>query len=771
MFAVLSCIFVQHDLRLVLVAALICVIASSTAFGFHGRGVRASGGLRWAWLALTGLVAGSGVWATHFLAMLAYQPSLRIGYDLPETLLSLAAAVIGMGLGFSLPAWRREVGSDVIGGALTGSSVAVMHYMGIDAIRTQAHVLWDPRYVVASVLIGAAGGMAAFSVRNRVKGLWAWAPPAALLVVGIVGLHFTAMTAVTLIPDPTLAMPAQVMGRVGLALATSALAGFILLAGASLMLMERLGQHNTFMSLRHALNAVPAGLAFYDPADRLKVWNGAFANLITACGLEIDVGCPRRAFIEAAAAAGWFDATEEGAARWIEALDARAQPVASEYRLPDGRWLRHEAFSTDDGGGVTVLTDITEQKESSAAMAAARDAAEAANRAKSEFLANISHEIRTPLNGVLGITDALARTRLSARQRELVGVIRQSGGRLDGLVGDLLDLARAEAGLAELKPERTDLGGLIRDVKDQFSEAAALKGVALHAVVDPAADGGVECDPHRLRQVLAALVANAVKFTDAGEVVMTAVRTGARVRFEVSDTGPGLDPVQKAQLFQSFGQADGSATRRHGGAGLGLALCSQYVRLMGGEIVCHSSPGEGSVFTFTLELAPAERPAARKPARPARARRAAPAPKRAAPMTPSEPAEPPAQRLKVLVVDDNPVNRQVMELILGSAGIEHASAEDGRAGVEAMRAGDYDAVLMDIQMPVMDGLEATRRIRTWERETGRRRAPILIVSANGLDEHVRAGQAAGADAHLHKPISAAELLEALQAQLELAEAA
>jgi len=144
MFAVLSCIFVQHDLRLVALAALICVIASSTAFGFHARGLRASGGLRWAWLGLTGLVAGSGVWATHFLAMLAYQPSLRMGYDLSETLASLAAAVLGMGFGFSLPAWRREAGAGVVGGAITGCSVAVMHYMGIDAIRTQAHVLWDP---------------------------------------------------------------------------------------------------------------------------------------------------------------------------------------------------------------------------------------------------------------------------------------------------------------------------------------------------------------------------------------------------------------------------------------------------------------------------------------------------------------------------------------------------------------------------------------------------------------------------------------------------
>jgi signal transduction histidine kinase/CheY-like chemotaxis protein len=615
-------------------------------------------------------------------------------------------------------------------------------------------------YVVASVLIGAAGGMAAFSVRQKVKGLWAWAPPAAMLVLGIVGLHFTAMTAVTLLPDPSLAVPAQAVGRAGLAIGTSALAGFILVAGASLMLMERLGQQNTFVSLRHALNAVPAGLAFYDAADRLKVWNGAFAALMESCGVEAEIGRPRHDFIEAAAAAGWFDAMPEGRQRWVAELDDRSRAAPSEFRLPDGRWMRHEAFRTDDGGGVVVLTDITEQKQSAAAMAAARDAAESANRAKSEFLANMSHEIRTPLNGVLGIADALMRTRLTSRQRELVGVIRQSGGRLDGLVGDLLDLARAEAGGAELTLKRTHLGELIGAVQAVRAKAAAEKGLALHVAIGAGADGWADCDAERLSQVLDALLENAVKFTERGEVVVSAMRTGQRVRFEVSDTGPGLEAEQKARLFSSFGQADGSSTRRHGGAGLGLAICSQYVRLMGGEIICHSTPGQGSVFTFTLEL-PAKAAPKRQTTAPRRktARRAV---SKAAALGPAP---------RVLVVDDNAVNRQVMELILGAAGIEHASAEDGRAGVEAMCAGGFDAVLMDIQMPVMDGLEATRRIRAWERETGRRRAPILIVSANCLTEHVEAGRAAGADAHLNKPIAAAELLGELETQMAMAEAA
>jgi signal transduction histidine kinase/NO-binding membrane sensor protein with MHYT domain/ActR/RegA family two-component response regulator len=752
-FAVLTCVFVQHDLRLVAVAALICVLASGTAFAFHARGMAASGALRWSWLSLSGLAAGSGVWATHFVAMLAYQPSLRIGYDPTETVASFFVAVLGMCAAFALPAWRRGAGIGPVAGALAGASIAVMHYTGIDAIRTQAHMSWSLAYVAASLLIGAAGGMAAFSLRGAVKGRWAWAPPAGVFVLAIVGLHFTAMTAVTLTPDSVMVPPVEVMGRTGLALATGGLAFLVLAAGMSLMLMERLGQRNTFDNVRHALNAVPSGLAFFDASDRVQVWNGAYAALMAGCGLEVELGSPRRSHIEAASAAGWFSEATPGSAGWVETLAQRKQGGGSEFHLPDGRWLRHDSFRTADGGGVVVLSEITEQKQSAAAMAAARDAAEAANRAKSEFLANMSHEIRTPMNGVLGIADVLSRTKLSAEQRGLVGVIRQSGGLLNGLLTDLLDLARVEAGAADLRPEPVELDALVTSVKDLFAASATEKGLAVRTVID-VGEGRIDCDPQRLRQVLGNLLNNAIKFTEAGEVVLSAERDGNRVRFAVRDTGPGFDAAQRETLFQRFRQADNSQTRKHGGAGLGLAICDQYVRLMGGTLACDSSPGQGAVFDFTLDLPP---------------RAAAAAPEAEAPGAPEALA--PDAGYRVLVVDDNAVNRQVIELILASVGVEHATAQDGAEGLAAMMTGGFDAVLMDIQMPVMDGFEATRRIRAWERATERPRAPILMVSANCLKEHVDAGQAAGADGHLSKPISAAELVTALETQMAAARVA
>jgi signal transduction histidine kinase/ActR/RegA family two-component response regulator len=517
--------------------------------------------------------------------------------------------------------------------------------------------------------------------------------------------------------------------------------------------MERFGQRNTLVSLRSALNAVPAGLAFFDTSERLTVWNGAYAALMADCGLELAAGSPRRIHIEAAAAAGWFAEADEERARWVDDLDARARTGGKEFHLPDGRWLRHESFRTEEGGGVAVLSDITAQKQSGAAMAAARDAAEAANRAKTEFLANMSHEIRTPLNGVLGIAEVLTRTQLSDQQRQLVGVIQQSGNLLNGLLTDLLDLARVEAGVVELRPEPVRLGEMMVSVRDLFAGAALEKDLALSVAYEPSAQGLVDCDPQRLRQVLGNLLSNAIKFTETGEVTLSATRHGDRVSFEVRDTGSGFDEDQKATIFHRFRQADNSATRKHGGAGLGLAICHDYVRLMGGDLTCDSTPGRGSVFRFTLDL-PAREESMVEP-------------------VPDAPdlEDAPAGDFAVLIVDDNAVNRQVMGLILESVGIRHASAQDGREGVEAMKTGGFEAVLMDIQMPVMDGFEATRRIRDWERSTDRPRAPILIVSANCLPQHVDDGRAAGADAHISKPISAHELIGALQTQMQAAQKA
>ena len=742
MLSVLTCIVTEHDLRLVVVAALICATSCAAAFGSHIRSLRSRGAMRWAWSGLTGMVAGAGVWATHFIAMLAYLPNVPMGYELSETALSLGIAIVGMGMGFLVPVLARGVGAVLAGGALTGLSVAAMHFTGADGLRVQARIDWDLRYVGVAILVGTFGAAGAFYLRHRFRGRLGWLGPAGALVLSIVCLHFTAMAGVRLTPDPTLAVPAEVIGRATLALATAILVGLIFTVAMSLAWMERMGQRGTLAGLREALDVVPSALSFYDAAGRLLSWNRAYAALMDECGIEAARGVTRQAFVDAAVETGWrpADGGDYLAVRRETRIGAGGPPI--NLLTPDGRWIRHEAFSTGDGGGVTVLTDITEQQETARALAAARDSAEAANAAKSAFLANMSHEIRTPLNGVLGVAEVLARTNLAAKQRELVAVIQSSGEMLDSLLTDLLDLARAEAGAVELRPEPADVPALLGSVRDLFAARAEEKGLELVVEVAPGAEAWIACDALRLRQVIGNLVSNAIKFTEVGEVVIAVSRAGERLTFEVGDTGVGFDDATKAGLFQRFQQGDESSTRQHGGAGLGLAICQEYVRLMGGELDCESNPGVGSIFSFTVDMPALARPAET--------------------IATQVGASEASGRFCVLVVDDNAVNRQVLGLILDSVGIEHAEAADGLEGLEAVTSGGFDAVLMDLQMPVMDGFEAMRRIRAWESQSGRPRLPIYVVSANGLQEHVDAGVAAGADGHLNKPVSVSQLLQALE---------
>ncbi|WP_337187725.1 MHYT domain-containing protein [Phenylobacterium sp.] len=768
MASILTCVLVEHDLRLVVLAALVCAAASAAAFGFHARALRARAmSNRLAWIGLTGLVAGSGVWATHFIAMLAYQPQLPIGYAPVETALSLVMAIVGMGLGFAFPVLQPGRVVAMASGGLTGMAVGAMHFTGVAAMRAQARFEWDVGYVVAAVVIGVVAGAAAFAARSAFKGHARWVAAATLLLLGIVGLHFTAMAAVRLLPDPAMAVPSELAGRAVLASAAAVMVAMLLTAGGSLIVMERLGRRATLGGLRDALDVVPSALSFYDARNRLLSWNRAYERMMRDVGIAVSEGMPRHEMVDAALRAGWrpLDGSDY-LERRRDAING-ASP-AMHLLTTDGRTLRHESFATADGGGVTVMTDVTEQLETTRVLAQARDAAEAANRAKSQFLANMSHEIRTPLNGVLGVADVLAGTALSGRQRELVGVIQDSGSLLNALLTDLLDLARVEAGAAVLRPEAVSLAGLAASVRGLYAARAEQKGLALDLEIAPEAGGRVACDALRLRQVLGNLVNNAVKFTDKGRVVLTLSRAGDAVRFEVRDTGPGFDSAMKAALFGRFQQADDSSTRRHGGAGLGLAICREYVALMGGVLDAQSEPGAGAVFAFDLDLpllasepeTDAGAAGSMDAGQDARMDLRPDAGADAESDTARAPPEP--GRVRILVVDDNAVNRQVLGLMLDAVGIEHAAADDGSAGLAAAMTGAFDAVLMDIQMPVMDGFESTRRIRAWERSSGRERMPILIVSANGLQEHVDAGIAAGADAHLNKPVSVPQLLGALE---------
>jgi signal transduction histidine kinase/ActR/RegA family two-component response regulator len=377
---------------------------------------------------------------------------------------------------------------------------------------------------------------------------------------------------------------------------------------------------------------------------------------------------------------------------------------------------------------------------------AAQLRAEEANRTKSEFLANMSHEIRTPLNGVVSMADALARRELEPQEHEMVELIRSSSATLERLLSDILDSARIESGQVAIERTAFDLEQAVGDVAALWRVRAGESGVALEVDFDPALAGRVDGDPVRVRQVLTNLVSNALKFTSEGRVrISVSAMDHDRVSFRVSDTGVGFDAAQKARIFSRFQQADGSITRRYGGTGLGLAISSALVGLMGGRLDCDSTPGEGSVFWFDIPLPRVQEPSSPGADAPA--------------------VEVSAGPMRVLLADDHPANRKVVEIMLSATPMELVAVENGRQAVEAFAAGGFDLVLMDMQMPVMDGLTATAEIRKLEAAREAPRTPVIMLTANAMAEHVAAGRAAGADGHLAKPITMDSLFSAIEAVL------
>ncbi|CAN5525467.1 ATP-binding protein [soil metagenome] len=427
------------------------------------------------------------------------------------------------------------------------------------------------------------------------------------------------------------------------------------------------------------------------------------------------------------------------------------------------RWLqtRKIAITGEDGRRhlLAICEDITERKLSAAALDAALHSAEAASIAKSEFLANMSHEIRTPLNGVIGMAEVLSRTALTPRQREMMSVILGSGRTLNLLLSDILDLSKIEAGALELVEEPMNLREAVTAAAAVFEAVARDKDLGFQLSFTDDFHGQVVGDALRIRQIVANLTSNAVKFTSVGAVRIHAETTptpDGRVALSVSvqDSGEGFDPATSDQLFERFQQADGSVTRQAGGSGLGLPIARRLARLMGGDIDCAAKPGQGATFTFRAILGDCIGDAT-CPCRPR------PEPTAAEPEI--------ERRPRILLAEDHPTNQQVVDLMLGDTA-DLTIVSDGRAALTAFAAQPFDLILMDTQMPVMDGLAATAAIRAHERDQGLARIPIISLTANAMPHQVQACLAAGADLHLAKPISIQGLFGAINAALELAEA-
>ena len=750
---ILHCLTVEHDWRWMLAAALVCVLGVGASIRLL-VGARKFRTARHGDFTLAGAVVGGvTVFITHFLAMQGYEAAGEVRYGLWLTLASLVFGVGGVALGALIVTRKRSRVHGGLGSMVAIAGIAGMHFVGITALDLPGQGIdWDP--VLALTAVGGALFIALIA-GAVLYGLGTGRFIATTLAAtgSVLFLHFIAMSAMTIRPVTTVLAASAEAGphfspTAMLAVLTALIIALLAVASA-IVCTGVFSRSSALDQIREAIDAMPDGLAFFDSDDRLVLWNSRYDEVNPELSSNLQAGMTFREIIEIGIGEGLYAEAQGREENWINERLASRRGLSAmmEQRIAGDRWLRVADRRTAAGGIVTVCTDITDLKNDARALAEARDAAQTANAAKSQFLANMSHEIRTPLNGVIGVAQALANTSLSPQQTEMLDLIHSSGRTLQVLLSDILDLARVESGRLELSEEPFDLGRAVREAAQLYEASAREKGLQFFVEIAPEADLWIAGDVVRLKQILTNLVSNAVKFTSQGFVNLTVGagpdRDGAAsLRFSVEDTGIGFDSHTRDRLFSRFEQADGAITRKFGGSGLGLAISRQLAELMGGELDCESEPGGGSAFILTVPFRRAMAPAA-------------------VARSIEDGASDGARTIRVLVADDHPVNRRVVEMILAQADVTLTSVEDGAEALQAVRDADYDLILMDMQMPVMDGLTATREIRLHEAVMGAARTPIVMLSANALPEHIAAAEAAGADLHLAKPFDAAELLNLL----------
>lgn len=459
-------------------------------------------------------------------------------------------------------------------------------------------------------------------------------------------------------------------------------------------------------------------------------------------------------------AVDWIHEADRGAMaeNWRTHL-AGGPPYACEYRvrMPDGNELWHatnvhimRASNGSPERAIAVVVDITERKQAERRALEAEQKAIAAGAAKSDFLANMSHEVRTPLNGVLAVSEMLARTKLDEKQAEMVRLITGSGETLLKVMDDLVEFSRLEARQIEFEVRPFEPEEVIRGACETARAQAEAKGLGFESFISASIDGVFRGDPVRIGQVLSNLLANAVKFTDRGSISVNASITdrdnATFLEMVVEDTGVGFSKAVAERLFEGFEQADGSTSRKYGGLGLGLSLVKRLVEGMDGTVTATSEEGVGSRFEIVMPIA--------------RDRISALGKFNTVEVEDFE-AETTLEAIRMLVAEDNPMNRRVVELLMAQSGVEITFAENGQEAVDVFCKGSFDIVLMDLQMPVMGGLQATREIRKWEGAQGRRPTPIVALSANATDDHVAEAKDAGADDHVAKPIVREVLFETI----------
>lgn len=627
-----SCLEYSHDIKLVAISIFAAIIASYTAFYSVGSIVKASNtfihSIR---LIISAIAMGVGIWAMHFIGMLALDIPRVIKFDPVLTTASVLIAVVASAAAFQIAATAHRRASVLLGGGIVlGSGISAMHYVGMAAIRMEAVIKYDPLLFLTSVLV---------AISLSAVALW-------LLLED---RHQRRVT-----------MPARRWKRCASAL----------IMGLSIAAMHYTGMSATYFVT--ALNPIT-------PVTGLDGENMAF--------------------------------TVVGSALLLITLALATAAVTQSVMVQN---------------------------------------AEAASHAKSEFLASMSHELRTPLNGVLGLTAQLARTDLAPEQLEIVHTIQDSGQTLLNLLNDILDLSKVESGHTALEETDFSLRDLASSTQALWSSNASDKGLKFIVSTGIGELDYVHGDCVRLRQVVNNLIGNAIKFTAHGavNVRLSAVKRSldgrVTIRVEVEDTGIGISPENQRVLFQRFTQADTSINRKYGGTGLGLAICQNLVTLFGGSIGLESKSGEGSKFWFTVIVGHAKGKATQ-----------------AMPLETFAPAEQATKnrRLRILIAEDNLTNQKVIQYMLEPFAADLTVVGNGKLAVDAVAQGSFDLVLMDVQMPEMDGVTATRKIRSLNGPGAD--TPIIALTANAMRGDREIYLKAGMSDYVPKPLDQSALLRTI----------
>jgi len=502
-------------------------------------------------------------------------------------------------------------------------------------------------------------------------------------------------------------------------------------------------------TLENALESMSDGFVMFDPDDRLIACNSRYKDFYKISAPFIVPGALFDDIMREGALRGQYPQAQGDIEKFVVDSKAfhRGNHPPMERLLPDGRWVLITERRTPDGGVVGIRTDITPLKRAMQDLAAARDSARAAGEAKSQFLARMSHELRTPLNGILGFSELLLEDgRLDHDQLEKVRNLHGAGKHLLELVNDLLDLTKIESGRMEFASRPFLLQEVVQSCASLVAPDVMRKKLQFKPDFDEGLPKALMGDPTRLRQIILNLLSNAVKFTpDGGSIHYRVKRKDAeRLRIEVQDTGPGISPENQRLIFQDFVQLVSNTQNDVLGTGLGLAITSRLVKQMGGEIGCKSTSGSGSLFWFEIPVFLTEMPATKEAARV------------------SQEAPPAFHKLRVLVVDDVKANRDVAGALLTIIGHEVGFAANGMEALEKLQASSFDAVLMDLQMPEMDGFAAARAIRAMAPPVSR--VPVYALTASVMPEQIAAAREAGMNGHIGKPLSREALIQVLSSQ-------